>query len=198
MPTPRSPLRWPAAALSLLAVAACGRTAPYIRVEDLAIDEPTIDPAYRIAVGDVLGVRVWNQTAMSVEKVRVREDGKITLPFLQDVDAAGTTPADLSTRLQGLLKTYVVSPIVTITVVELRPLRVSVFGEVAKPGVYELDRGSGVLTAYAHREEIYVLGLARPGEPAPLRIRFRYAALAQGARPAAVFRLRNGDSVVVE
>jgi len=193
--------------MALLALAACARTAPYIRVEDLAIDEPTIDPAYRIAVGDVLGVRVWNQAAMSVEKVRVREDGKITLPFLQDVDAAGTTPADLSTRLQGLLKTYVVSPIVTITVVELRPLRVSVFGEVAKPGVYELDRGSGVLTAlaaaggltaYAHREEIYVLGFARPGEPAPLRIRFRYAALAQGARPAAVFRLRNGDSVVVE
>ncbi len=198
-----------AAALLSAAVAltSCGTSGRYIRVEDLPRSIQA-QGEYRIAPGDVLGVRVWNQPTMSLERTRVRDDGKIAVPFLQDVEAAGKTPAELAERLQAHLKTYVVSPVVTVTVEELRPFRVSVTGEVVRPGVYELERGAGVLSAlaaagsfteFAHKDRIFVLrrGIT-PGDPAPTRIRFRYDALTQGERPASGFQLQAGDVVVVE
>ncbi len=192
---------------AIVALAACGTEGRYVRVEDLPKTKQVLGE-YRIAPGDVLGVRVWNQPTMSLERTRVRDDGKISVPFLQDVEAAGKTPAELAERLQVHLKTYVVSPVVTVTVEELRPFRVSVTGEVARPGVYELERGAGVLSAlaaagsfteFAHRDRIFVLrrGL-KPGDPTPTRIRFRYDALTQGERAAAGFQLQSGDVVVVE
>ncbi len=200
-----APLRRVAACLVALA-AGCrahggGASVP---VESLAEDGGGAE--YRVAPGDVLGVRVWNQESMSNARARVRDDGKISIPFLQDVDAAGSTPSELSQRLQTKLKTYVVNPVVTITVEELRPLRVSVLGEVAHPGQYELEHGAGVLAAlaaaggltdYAHRDDLYVLRSA-PDAKGPLRIRFRYAALIGGEKAAGGFRLRPGDVVVAE
>ncbi len=97
---------------------------------------------------------------------------------------------------------------VTVLVQERLPLRVSVLGEVARPGAYDLTVGAGVLQAlaaagglgtFAHDSGIYVL---RPGywadAAAPARIRFRYSDLRQGRAPASAFRLRSGDVVVVE
>jgi polysaccharide biosynthesis/export protein len=197
-------------ALILLAAGAvaCGPTGRYTRVEDIP-EVKSVDAEYRIAAGDVVGVRVWNQDSMSIDRVKVREDGRISMPFLQDVEVAGQTPTDLASRLQVKLKTYVVSPVVTVTVHERRPTRVSVLGEVAKPGQYELDRGSGVLAAlaaagglspYAHKDRIFVLRNAQraDGNPEPARIRFDYATLTGGRRPAATFRLEPGDVVSVE
>jgi polysaccharide export outer membrane protein len=185
----------------------CGGRSGGIRVEDLP-PAPAPDPEYHVAPGDVLSVRVWNQESMSQARARVREDGRISVPFLQDVEVVGQTPAVLSRRLQHDLKNYVVNPVVTVTVEEMRPLRVSVIGKVTRPGVYELERGAGVLAAlaaagglndYAHRDGIYVL---RPGRPAveggPVRIRFTFSALTRAERPAASFALRQGDTVVVE
>jgi polysaccharide export outer membrane protein len=190
----------------LAAVAGCHRGTSSIRVEDLPRPPPA-DPEYRIGTGDVLGVRVWNQEAMSLAHARVRDDGRVSIPFLQDVEVAGTTPAELSKRLQAQLKSYVVNPVVTVTVEESRPSRVSVLGEVTRPGIYELDRDAVVLVAlaaagglseHASRDEIYVLRSEHGREAAPLRIRFRWQDLARGERPAATFRLRTGDTVVVE
>lgn len=195
-----------ALAAAALLLASCGTSGRYIRAEDLP--PAPAETEYRVARGDVLGVRVWNQENMSVEEARVREDGRISMPFLQDVSAAGQTPTELAQRIQAQLKAYVVNPVVTVTVVEMQPLRVSVTGEVMRPGVYDLDRGAGVLSAlaaagsfseFAHRDRIFVLrhGLA-PGDPAVTRIRFEYDALIQAERRAAAFRLQPGDVVVVE
>jgi polysaccharide biosynthesis/export protein len=202
-------LRSRVALLVLAAMAAaCGASGRYMRVEDIR-EPPPDDGEYRIATGDVIGVRVWNQDSMSVDRARVREDGKISMPFLQDVDVAGQTPTELAKRLQVKLKAYVVSPVVTVSVVERRPTRVSVLGEVARPGQYDLDRGAGVLAAiaaaggltpYAHKDRIFVLrsGYWADGNPEPARIRFEYASLTGGRRPAATFRLQPGDVVTVE
>lgn len=196
----------PGAAL-LLAVAAslaCATHGAFVPVEEFPVAAPEAE--YRIAPGDVLAVRVWNQDSMSNAHARVRDDGKISVPFLQDVDVAGTTTSELSQRLQTKLKTYVNNPVVTITVEEVRPLRVSVLGEVAHPGQYELERNAGVLAAiaaaggltdYAHRDALFVLRGASDSK-GPTRIRFRYSSLTGGERPAASFRLRPGDVVVVE
>lgn len=186
------------------ALAACAGRGAYIPVEEYPI--PTPESEYRIAPGDVLAVRVWNQESMSNAHARVRDDGKISVPFLQDVDVAGSTPSELSQRLQTKLKIYVVNPVVTISVEELRALRVSVLGEVARPGQYELERNAGVLAAvaaaggltdYAHRDTLYVLRTT-PDAKGPTRIRFRYASLTGGEKPAASFRLFPGDVVVAE
>lgn len=207
--------RWPgrrrpplalAAALAV-ALGGCAAGGTFVRVEDLPA-APGGEEEARVSAGDVVSVRVWNQEAMSVSRARVREDGRISVPFLQDVEVAGRTPAELSTLLKAKLAAFVVTPVITFSLDEVHPLRVPVTGEVARPGIYELDRRGGVLAAlaaaggfteFAHRDAVHVLRYQLPlGERVPLRIRFSYQALARGERPAAAFRLRDGDVLVVE
>ena len=188
-------------------LAGCATTSvPYLWVDEYV--GPEADPGvYRIAARDVIGVRVWNHEAMSVERARVREDGRISLPFLKDVEVAGLTPNELSERLQQALVSLIVDPVVTVTLEEPALLNVSVLGEVATPGAFTMPRPAGVLAAiaaagglteYADRDEIYVLRRLSPTSAAPTRIRFRYADLTSGGTNAAAFLLQTGDVVVVE
>ncbi len=198
-----------AALSAAVLLAGCAKERPFLWVNSISLPaEP--DPAdYRIAKGDVLSVRVWNQESMSASKVRVRDDGNISIPFLQDVEVAGMTPSELASRIGVKLKAYVVNPVVTVVVEDRRPLRVSVLGEVTRAGVYDLERDGGVLhalaaagglTPFARRDRIYVLrhGYWADGSPEPARIRFRWVDLAGGAGNASAFRLRSGDVVLVE
>ncbi|MFT3915014.1 MAG: polysaccharide biosynthesis/export family protein [Anaeromyxobacteraceae bacterium] len=195
-----------ALALAVAALFACGTTGKYIWVDQLSADRAE-DGAYRVAPGDLIGIRVWGQDAMSAPRLRVREDGRVTMPFLQDVEAANLTPAELAKNLEGRFKTYVKEPIVTVTVEEARPVKVSVLGEVARPGAYDLERGAALLhalaaaggrTQYAADDRIFVLRQDLSSKADPVRIRFRWGDLAAGKRPASTFRMRHGDVIVVE
>jgi polysaccharide export outer membrane protein len=161
-----------------------------------------------IGPGDIIGIRVWSQEGLTV-RAKVREDGKITIPFINDVLAIGVSPADLARRLQTRLKDFIVNPVVTVTLEEVRPLQVSVVGEVTRPGVYQMDPGSGVLkalasaggmTPFAGRDKIFVLRSHHwaDGSERPARIRFSFDRLSRGEGRAAAFALRGGDVVVVE
>jgi polysaccharide export outer membrane protein len=190
-----------AAAAALVASAACaGAQGSYVWIRDYAAQKDAAQ-GYIIAPGDLIQVRVFNQEGMSA-KVRVRSDGKVTLPFLNDVDAAGYPPGVLAQQLQTRFKDYVNLPVVTVSLEEPAPLHVSVVGEVARPGLYTLDSGarvlealaqSGGLTEFAHKDRVFVLR----GVP-PVRVRFSWEMLQHGDPPAAAFRLRTGDAVVVE
>jgi polysaccharide export outer membrane protein len=191
------------------AAAGCRTTGEFVWVETVPKSMFTADPTYRIAAGDVIGVRVFGQEANSVDRARVREDGKISLPFLNDVEVAGMEPAVLARRLEVKLKQFITAPVVTVVVHERRPLRVSVVGKVTRPGVYDLDAGAGVihavaaaggLTTFADENGVYVLrtGYWADGDPTPARVRFRYRDLQSGKAPASTFLLRVGDVVVVE
>ncbi len=184
-------------ALGLLA--GCGSSGHYVWVDDLP--EAQRGDVYRISTGDVLNVRVYNQESLSTH-ARVRSDGRIAVPFIGDVEVAGKTPAVVGREIEAKLKTYVVNPSVTVTVEESQPTKVSVLGEVAHPGIYTVDRSSGVLQAlaaaggftdFASRQSIFVVRRA-PTQ----RIRFSYNALLDGDKRADRFRLRTGDVVVVE
>jgi polysaccharide biosynthesis/export protein len=200
----RSPNRLAVAALLALA-AACQHDANASRWITELPEEPTPSPDYVISPNDVLSIRVWNQEQLS-SKSKVRADGNLSLPLLREIQVLGLTPAALSRRLEGLYKEFIVKPVVTVTVEESRPLRVPVLGEVARPGVYDLEAGSGVLhalaaaggmTQYAGRDSIYVLRhVAR--SPVPMRIRFRYDVLAHGDARASGFRIQPSDLVIVE
>lgn len=192
--------------LGLFGLLGCATGAPSRWVDELPAD-PGEPPEYRIGARDVLGVRVWAQEAMSVERARVREDGKISLPFLKDVEVAGLTPNELGEKLQKALVTVIVDPVVTVSLVEPALLSVSVLGEVTTQGSFTLPRPSGVLqaiaaaeglTRYADRDGIYVLRKLAPSDLAPTRIRFRYRDLASGGNRASGFRLQSGDVVLVE
>jgi polysaccharide export outer membrane protein len=136
----------------------------------------------------------------------VRSDGKVSLPMVNDVVAAGKTPSSLGAELQVRLKEYINTPVVTVSLEEMRPLLISVLGEVARPGVVTLDPGSGVLqglaaagglTDFANKDGLFVLR-KMPGEAAPSRIRFTWDSLTRGEGKGARFALVPGDIVVAE
>lgn len=194
------------AALAAVAFAGCAHRGDYFWVDTLP--PPRAEPGAALAPGDLVTVRVWNHENLTARE-RVRDDGKIALPFLSDVVAEGLTPEDLATRVRIRLREFIVDPVVTVSLEEQRRLKVSVVGEVARPGIYEFEKSVGVLqvlaaagglSPYAGRDDIYVI---RPdhwadGRGDPARIRFRWSALARAEGRAGDFRLRPGDTVVVE
>jgi polysaccharide biosynthesis/export protein len=198
-----------AAALAL-PLASCRHAAPgeFIWAEDARPTPGRADAGYAIQRGDVLSVRVWDQDAISTTRARVRTDGRISLPLIQDVEVVGSTPDGAAREVAAKLRSFVAKPIVTVTVEETSPLRVTVVGEVARPGRYDLEAGAVVLdalaaaggfTAFASSDGIYVLrsGYFTDGRQERARIRFRYDALSRGGR-AAAFLLSPGDIVVFE
>ncbi|PTL75831.1 exopolysaccharide export protein EpsY [Vitiosangium sp. GDMCC 1.1324] len=203
----RSPAlrRWPLLA-SLLLLSACYQPGRFVWVDDYREpQQQQQDENYLIRKGDVLTVNVWNQRDISA-RIRVRDDGRISLPLLNDVDAAGQTPAALARAMEQKLKDLVANPVVTVIVDEAQPIKIAVLGEVRNPGKKMLESGSGLLQAlseaggftdYAREDAVYVLR-REPGYPAPVRIRFTYAALTRSEGTAPTFRLKTGDVVVVE
>jgi polysaccharide export outer membrane protein len=200
--------RWSCVTALALASAGCRHGKDFIWIDAVPKGMSEPEATYVIAPGDVIGVRVWNNEANSMDRVRVRDDGKISLAFLNDVEVAGSEPEELARRLEVRLKAYIMAPAVTVVVHERRPLRVSIVGKVVRPGVYDLDRGAGVvqalaaaggLTPFADESRVFVLRSGYWGDdPTPARIRFRYRDLEAGRPPASLFLLRVGDVIVVE
>jgi polysaccharide biosynthesis/export protein len=200
-------MRWPSAAVWCLVVAslsACATaiTAPFVWVDEWREPGPVSKGDYVIGIGDLLNVLVWDQEKMSA-RVRVRSDGRVSLPFLDDVPAAGTTPVALARSLEGRLKPFIVTPQVTVVVDEAKPLSVSVLGQVNQPGLFNLDPGAKVAQAlaaagglkdFARKDRIFLL---RTGD-GTTRIRMTYDDVTAGTGRAFSLRLRSGDVVVVE
>ena len=99
---------------------------------------------YIIGDGDALDISVWGVKELNVS-VRVRPDGKITIPGLGDVMATGTIPKDLQKNLEEQLRKLVKNPIVTVTVKEITNSKVYVFGGGVKSGVFDLRRRTTLL-----------------------------------------------------
>jgi polysaccharide export outer membrane protein len=200
-------VRWASAAAWCLLVASISACAPKTEAPFVWISEwqpePVTTGEYVIGVGDLLNVLVWDQEKMSA-RVRVRNDGRVSLPFLDDVNVDGMTPVALARSLEGRLKQFIVTPQVTVVVEEAKPLSVSVLGQVAQPGLYNLDPGAGVAQAlaaagglrdFARKDRVYLL---RSGVVTTTRIRMTYDDVTAGKGSASSLRLRSGDVVVVE
>lgn len=192
---------------SLLRFALFGLLAPILMLSGAASAQtpaPEADgrgapDAYRIGPEDQLLISVWKNDAMS-RSVLVRPDGKIALPLLNDVQAAGLTALELRDVLTTKLKDFIPNPEVTVIVSDVRSLKVSVIGEVARPGRYELRSWATVLdalalaggfTQYASRSKIVIL---HPKGKSMEKIPFNYNEVSGKQEN---FYLRNGDIVLV-
>src|SRR5580693_10389004 len=123
------------------------------------------DPEYKIGALDVLRVDVWKEPEIS-RLVPVRPDGKISLPLLNDVQAAGLTAMQLAANIREGLTKFLNGPQVTVTVTQINSRRVFVTGEVAHSGAMPLLPGmtalqalsaSGGFTQFAREKSIYIL-----------------------------------------
>jgi polysaccharide export outer membrane protein len=157
--------------------------------------------AYQIGPEDVLDISVWKNPELS-RTVPVRPDGKVSLPLVNDIDAAGLTPAELREQLAARLAEFIPSPEVAVIVREVHSAKVAVVGAVKTPGRFELKSPATVLeliamaqgfTDFASRDRIVVL---RQEGQTTRRIPFNYRSVADGDDQANFF-VQAGDIIVV-
>jgi polysaccharide export outer membrane protein len=150
---------------------------------------------------DILDVQVWKNTDLS-RVVPVRPDGMISLPLVNDIQAAGLTPEELRQQITQRLSEFVPSPEVSVIVREVHSVKVAVLGNVKMPGHYEVKSPSTVLeliaraqglTEFADRGRIVVL---RQNGSNTTRIPFNYRRVAQDSDEDN-FYVRPGDIIVV-
>ncbi len=162
----------------------------------------TTDPAYVIGPEDVLDINVWKEPDMT-RVVPVRPDGKITLPLINDVQAAGSTPQQLASAVTDKLRKFLTEPQVTVIVTAINSQRVFVVGEVLRAGAFPLIPGMTVLqalanaggfTTFANVKKIHVMRLVN-GKHTELP--FNYRQVLKGDNPDQNIKLEPGDTVVV-
>ena len=164
---------------------------------------PAVPDDYRIGAGDVLGVLVWREPDASVAEVAVRVDGKITMPLIGDVPAAGLVPTDLQASLTEKLSRYINQPVVSVVVKAINSRWVYITGGVHREGPISLVRPMTVLQAineaggfseWAKKSKIYVL---RKADGNQVKLRFDYKAFLRGKNVEENILLMPGDTVVV-
>jgi polysaccharide export outer membrane protein len=135
--------------------------------------------------------------------VPVRPDGKISLPLLNDVQAAGLTPSELAAQITTNLKKFVTAPQVTVIVTAINSQRVFIIGEVLRPGAFPLLPGMTVLqalssaggfTQFASLSKIYIL---RNEDGKQTKHPFNYKAAINGKQVDQNFLMKAGDQIVV-
>jgi polysaccharide export outer membrane protein len=168
---------------------------------------PTQEPIpitdYVIGPEDMLQVTVWKNESLS-RALPVRPDGKISLPLLHDVQAAGLTPMQLQEKLAIALGEFMPNPEVSVTVTDVRSYRISVLGEVQRPGVLQLKSDTTVLEAialaggfrdFASPGKIMILRKNADGQSQ--KIPFNYNRVVKDNRGEGNVTLKSGDVVVV-
>ena len=172
-----------------------------------APDKPQGEPAsvagpdYVIGADDVLHISVWKEPDLT-ESLPVRPDGKISLPLLNDVVAAGLTPTQLADAITTRLKKFIADPRVTVVVTAMNSQKIYVLGEVLHPGSTTLQPNMTVLqalasagfTQFANTKGIYIL---RTENGKQQKIAVHYRSLIKGESIDQNVVLKPGDTIVV-
>ena len=162
----------------------------------------TPPPGYVIGADDVLAILFWKDKDLTTE-VAVRPDGKITLPLLNDIEAAGLTPDQLRAVLTTAAARYVEDPNVTVVVKAINSRRVYITGQVSKPGQYPLTAPTSVmqliamaggLTEFADTKKIIIM---RTENGKPVAYAFNYKEVLSRKNLKQNIELKPGDTVVV-
>jgi polysaccharide export outer membrane protein len=160
---------------------------------------PAVDPrTYSIGTGDILFVRVWREMDFT-GPYTVRPDGKITIPLVGDVQAAGLTPERLGGQLKQALADYINDPDVSVSLQQINSKKYFITGEVGRPGEYTLVAPTRVFDAlanasgfrdFANKKKIVIIRGAE-------RIKFNYLDVLKGKDLDQNIFVENGDTIVV-
>jgi len=159
------------------------------------------DSDYVIGADDILRISVWKEPDLS-ETLPVRPDGKISMPLLNDVPAAGLSPLQLKDSITEKLKKFIADPRVTVVVTAMNSRRIFVTGEVVHTGPMPLLPHMTMLqalsqagfTQFANPKGIYLL---RTENGKQQKLPFNYKEVIKGNHPEQNIVLKPGDTVVV-
>jgi polysaccharide export outer membrane protein len=160
------------------------------------------DSTYVIGPQDVIDVSVWKDAELT-RIVPVRPDGKISLPLLNEMQAAGLTPEQLQQQITQGLKKYMTDPIVTVIMNQINSQRVYITGEVTKAGAYPLLpqmtilqalSSAGGFTQFANMKKIYMF---RTVDGKQVKFPFNYKDVINGKNTDQNVVLKPGDTIVV-
>ena len=167
-----------------------------------ASGEKPHDDTFVIGNDDVLAINVWKEPDIS-RSIPVRSDGKISLPLVGEVQAAGLTPLKLEKDIAEKLKSYISEPEVSVMVQQVNSQKFNILGQVTKPGTYVIANSPTVLDAialaggfrdFAKKKSIYVL---RHGASGEVRLAFNYKDVSEGKRMEQNVKLQPGDTIIV-
>ena len=166
-----------------------------------AHQSPAVPADYVIGADDTLRISVWKEPDMNAT-LPVRPDGKISLPLLDDVQAAGLTPLQLKDSIKEKLKKYIADPRVTVVVTAMNSQRIYVLGEVTHTGAMPLLPNMTVLqalssagfTQFANLKAIYLL---RTQNGKQTKMPFNYKEAIKGRGTQQNITLKPGDTIVV-
>lgn len=153
---------------------------------------------YKVGPEDVLFIRVWHEPDFT-GPVSVHTDGKFTMALIGDLQGSGLTPFEIEQNVATALAKYIVKPLVTVIVQDVRSKRYFLDGEVARPGEYALAAPTTVLEAiskaggmagFANEKKIYILRGSK-------RIPFNYKEVIRGKNMSQNIQLENDDHIVV-
>jgi len=198
-----------AAAISILCATAHGQSKPDdAKTQSSAPANPLdhkeavgapVDPnKYQIGPEDVLFIKVWRENDFTLP-VAVRPDGKITMPLIGEVEAAGKTPLQLTRSVTDLLSKFINNPDVTIFVTDVRSKKYGIIGEVNRAGSYPLVTPTTVLEAlvnaggfreFAKTKKIKILRGSKV-------LNFNYNDVTRGKHLEQNIYLENGDKIIV-
>jgi polysaccharide export outer membrane protein len=164
---------------------------------------PQAGDDFVIGTGDVLAINVWKEPDVS-RTLPVRPDGKISLPLVGDVQAAGLTAKQLRANLEKALQAFIADPAVTVIVQEVKSQTFNILGDVQRAGTFPLTKPTTVLDAialaggfreWAKQTKIYVLRTGANGTQE--RLPFNYKQVVKGENLSQNVQLKPGDTIIV-
>jgi polysaccharide export outer membrane protein len=162
------------------------------------------DNSFVIGNDDVLAINVWKEPDVSRPAIPVRSDGKISLPLVGEVQAAGLTPLKLEQAIAAKLQNFISQPEVTVIVQQINSQKYNVLGQVNHPGTFVITNSLTVLDAiaisggfrdFAKQKAIYVLRQNADGTQA--RLPFNYKEVVKGKNAEQNVKIQPKDTIVV-
>ena len=161
------------------------------------------DDTFIIGNDDMLAISVWKEPELT-KTVPVRSDGKISMPLMGEMQAAGRTPLQLEIEIANKLKNYITAPEVTVIVEQINSKKFNILGLVSKPGAYPLGLPLTIMDAialaggfrdFAKTKDVYILRQRADGSE--YRIPFNYKDFIKGKNPAQNVRIEPKDTIIV-
>jgi polysaccharide biosynthesis/export protein len=161
------------------------------------------DASFIIGNDDVLAISVWKEPDLT-KSIPVRSDGKISLPLVGEVQAAGKTPLQLENDISEKLKGYITAPEVNVIVQQVNSRKFNILGEVGRPGSYSLTASMTIVDAiadaggfkdFAKKSGIYVLRKGADGQQ--VKLNFNYKEFIKGKNTDKNIKIEPNDTIIV-